>query len=204
MAEIEYFYTHISPWTYLGHRAFLDLARAQGAKVVFRPVVLGKVFANSGAQPLAERPKARQEYRLVELQRWRERRGLPLNLKPKHFPTNPGLADRAAIALLAAGEDPGDFSEAVMAACWVEEKDIADADVVKEKLSASGHDADAILAAAESDAAKATHEKNSADAVAINAIGAPTYVLSGETFWGQDRLDLLGDALASRRAPFRP
>lgn len=204
MAEIEYFFTHVSPWTYLGHRAFLDLAKAHGAKIAFRPVMLAKVFANSGAQPLAERPKARQEYRLMELQRWRDKRGMPLNLKPKHFPTNPGLADRAAIALVAAGEDPGDFSEAVMAACWVEEKDVADPAVVKEKLAASGHDADAILAAAESDATKATHEKNTADAVAINAIGSPTYVLNGETFWGQDRLDLLGDALASRRAPFRP
>jgi 2-hydroxychromene-2-carboxylate isomerase len=203
MAEIEYFFTHVSPWTYLGHRAFLDLAKAHDAKVVFRPVILGKVFANSGAQPLAERPKARQDYRLVELQRWRDRRGLPLNLKPKHFPTNPGLADRAAIALLAAGKDPGDFSEAILAACWVEEKDIADADVVKEKLAATGHDAERVLAEAESDSAKATHEKNTADAVAINAIGAPTYVLGGETFWGQDRLDLLGDALASRRSPFR-
>jgi len=204
MAEIEYFFTHVSPWTYLGHRAFLDLAKTHGAKIVFRPVMLSKVFANSGAQPLAERPKARQEYRLVELQRWRDRRGLPLNLKPKHFPTNPGLADRAAIALVAAGKDPGDFSEAIMAACWVEEKDVADPAVVKEKLAAVGHDADRILAAADADAAKATHEKNTADAVAINAIGAPTYVLNGETFWGQDRLDLLGDALASRRAPFRP
>jgi 2-hydroxychromene-2-carboxylate isomerase len=202
MAEIEYFFTHVSPWTYLGHRAFLDLVAAHGAKVVYRPVMLGKVFANSGAQPLAERPKARQDYRLVELQRWRDRRGLPLNLKPKHFPTNPGLADRAAIALIAAGRDPGDFSEAVMAACWAEEKDIADPAVVREKLSAAGHDADRVLAEADEDAAKAEHEKNTADAIALNAIGAPTYVLNGETFWGQDRLDLLGDALSSRRAPF--
>jgi 2-hydroxychromene-2-carboxylate isomerase len=129
---------------------------------------------------------------------------MPLNLKPKHFPTNPGLADRSAIAIAAAGKDPGDFSEAIMAACWVEEKDIADPAVVKEKLVATGHDSDRILAEADSDAAKAAHEKNSADAIAINVIGSPTYLLNGEAFWGQDRLDLLGDALASRRAPYRP
>jgi 2-hydroxychromene-2-carboxylate isomerase len=203
MAEIEYFFTHNSTWSYLGHRAFLDLAKAHGATVRNRPVILSKVFANSGAQPIAERPKARQEYRLVEMQRWRAKRGMPLILKPKHFPTSASLADRAAIVLVAAGMDPGEFSEAIMAACWAEEKDIADPAVVKEKLAAAGHDADRILAAAESDATKATHEKNTADAVEINAIGAPTYVLNGETFWGQDRLDLLGDALTSPRAAFR-
>lgn len=204
MAEIEYFFTHISPWTYLGHRAFLDLAREHGAKIVCRPVMLSKVFANSGAQPLAERPKARQDYRLVELQRWRDRRGLPLNLKPKHFPTNPGLADRAAIALAAAGVDPGGFSEAILTACWAEEKDIADPAVVREKLAASGHDAERVLAEADGEAARAAHEKNTADAIALNAIGAPNYVLNGEVFWGQDRLELLGDALATHRKPFRP
>ena len=204
MAEIDYFYTHVSPFSYLGHRAFLDLAKSHGAKVRFRPVMLPKIFAHSGALPVPERPKARQAYRLVELQRWRDKRGLPLNLKPKHFPANPGLADRAAIALVAAGKDAGDFAGAMLAACWAEEKDIADPAVVTEKLTASGHDAEAILKAAEGEEAKATYEKNTADAIALDAIGAPNYVLNGEVFWGQDRLELLGDALAAGRPAYTP
>lgn len=204
MAEIDYFYTQISPFSYLGHRAFLDLARTHGAEVRFRPVMLAKIFAHSGALPVPERPKARQAYRLVELQRWRDKRGLPLNLRPKHFPANPGLSDRVTIALVAAGKDPGDFAEAMLRACWAEDKDIADPAVVAEKLTAAGHDSDAILAAADGEDAKATYEKNTADAVALDAIGAPNYVLNGEMFWGQDRLELLGDALASGRPAYTP
>lgn len=202
MAAIDYYFTLISPWAYLGHRALLDLAAARGATVNYRPVMLAKVFENSGAAPLAQRPKARQDYRFVELQRWRAKRGLPLNLKPKHFPSNPSLADRTVIALLAEGRDPGGYAEAVFRACWAEERDIADREVLAAKLDEAGHDAERVLAAADSDPIRQTYEANTAEAVALNAIGSPTYVLGGEVFWGQDRLDLLADALESGRQPY--
>src|SRR5688572_4462779 len=164
--------------------------------------MLAKVFENSGGLPLAERPRARQDYRFLELQRWRARRGVPLNLKPKHFPTNPALADKSVIALVEAGRDPAAYMEAVFRACWADERDIADRNVVAEKLRASGSDPEPILAAAEREATDRTYQANTAEAVRINAIGSPTYVLNGEVFWGQDRLDLLAEALASGRAPY--
>jgi 2-hydroxychromene-2-carboxylate isomerase len=40
--------------------------------------------------------------------------------------------------------------------------------------------------------------------LAGGVFGSPSYVLDGEIFWGQDRLDLLDDALTSNRAPFKP
>ena len=203
MAAIDYYFTLVSPFSYLGHRAFLDLAEAKNTTVRYRPVMLGKVFENSGAVPLAQRPKPRQDYRFLELQRWRARRGVPLNLKPKHFPTNPALADKSVVALVEAGSDPGAYAESVFRACWAEERDIADRGVLAEKLAAAGHDSEAVLRAAESEAAQRIYEANTAEAIRINAIGSPTYVLNGEVFWGQDRLDLLADALESSRAPFR-
>jgi len=203
MAEIQYFFTHLSPYAYLGHRALIELAAAHGAAVVYRPVMLGKVFEHSGAVPLAQRPKARQDYRLIELQRWREKRGVPLKLKPKHFPTNPALADRTVLALLQAGRDPADYSESVFRGCWVEERDIADRAVLAEKLAAAGHPAEDILRAAESEAVERAYDENTAEAIRLNAIGSPTYVVDGEPFWGQDRLELLADMLASRRPAYR-
>ena len=202
MADIHYYFTLISPFAYLGHRALLDLAAAHGATVHYKPVMLAKVFENSGGLPVAQRPKARQDYRFLELQRWREKRGLPLNLKPKHFPTNPALGDRSVIALAEAGWDPADYIESVFRACWAEDRDIADRGVLAEKLTDAGHDVEAVLAAAEGDAVARRYEENTADAVRLNAIGSPTYVLAGEVFWGQDRLDLLADALESGRAPY--
>ena len=201
MPVIDYFFTLVSPYAYLGHRPFLELAAAHGATIRYKPVMLSKVFENSGALPLAQRPKARQDYRFIELQRWRAKRGVPLNLKPKHFPTNPALADKSVIALVEAGRDPGAYVEAAFRACWAEERDVADREVVAEKLRASGFDPEPVLAAAESEADR-IYQANTAEAVRINAIGSPTYVLNGEVFWGQDRLDLLAEALDSGRAPY--
>ena len=203
MPAIDYYFTLISPYAYLGHRALVDLAGKHGADIRYKPVILPKVFENSGGLPLAQRPKARQEYRFLELQRWRAARGLPLNLKPKHFPTNPAPADRSVIAIVAAGRDPADYMERVFRACWTEERDISDRDTLAELLAACGHDAEAALAAAEAPDAQQRYEENTGEAVRLNAIGSPTYVLNGEVFWGQDRLDLLAEALESGREPYR-
>ena len=204
MTSIDYYFTLVSPYAYLGHRAFVDLAARYGVGVGYKPMILAKVFENSGALPLAQRPKARQDYRLLELQRWRAKRGLPLNLQPRHFPTNPALADCSVIALSENSIDPAAFMEATFRACWAEDRDIADRAVAAEKLAAAGHDAEAVLSQAGSSDVRSRYEANTAEAVRLNVIGSPTYVLSGEIFWGQDRLELLEDALASKREPYRP
>ena len=202
MPIIDYYYTSISPFAYLGHQAFLDLAKAHGAEIRFRPVVLMGVWEHSGAVPLPQRPKSRQNYRLIELQRWREKRGVPLNLHPKHFPTNPTLADCSVIALVEAGTDPAAYAGMVFKACWADDKDVADADVLAGLLARAGHDADATLKAAASEAVAAIHKANTEAAVAAGVVGSPGYVLNGEPFWGQDRIELLADALNSSRPPF--
>lgn len=203
MAQIDYYFTLLSPWAYLGHRAFIDLAARHGAQVGFRPVILGSVFENSGAVPLAQRPQARQDYRFLELQRWRAKRGVELTLKPRHFPTSPSLADRTVLVLLGMAIDPGDYAERVFRACWVEDRDIADPGVLAEILDGAGHDAERCLGQADSEAVQRAYAANTAEAVRLNAIGSPTYVLNGEVFWGQDRLELLADALESGRPPYR-
>ncbi|WP_227819947.1 2-hydroxychromene-2-carboxylate isomerase [Marinobacterium aestuarii] len=195
-AKIDYYFTCISPFTFLGHELLIKTAAAAGAQINFLPTRLGPVFANSGAKPLGERPQARQAYRLVELKRWAKKRGLALNLQPKFFPSDPALADSCVIALLAARQNPAEFAGRVMAACWVDDKNIADSQVIRAALEACGFDADAILAAAGADATAATYDQNTEQAVALGILGAPSYVLNGEQFWGQDRLELLAEALA--------
>ena len=202
MPTIDYFFTLVSPFAYLGHRAFLDTAKVHGAEISFRPVALMGVWEHSGAVPLPQRPQSRQDYRLIELQRWREKRGVKLNLHPKHFPANPTLADRSVIALVEDGADPADYAGAVQKACWAQDKDIADADVLAGLLEQAGNNAGAILKAAESDVVAAIQKANTDAAVAFGVIGAPGYVLNGEPFWGQDRIELLADALASGRGAY--
>lgn len=202
-STIHYYFTSLSPWAYLGHAALLDVARRNGAEVAFKPVMLGEVWAVSGSVPLARRSPTRQRYRNIELQRYGELRGLPINLKPKFFPTDPTLADHVVIALVKQGKSPAGFMARVFAGLWAEEEDIADRATLARYLAEEEINPEPVLAAAESPDAAVTRQRNSEEAIAADAIGVPAYVLNGEVFWGQDRIDLLDRALATGRQPYR-
>jgi 2-hydroxychromene-2-carboxylate isomerase len=200
---LDYFVTLHSPWSYLGHQAFLDMAARHGAQVRVRPVRIFDLFAEVGALPLAQRPPTRQSYRLIELQRVREQRGLPLNLRPKFYPCDISLADRVSIALIGHGHAPHTYMSAAYAALWVHDADLADAGTLAALLQAQGLDADAILKTAGEDRVGAIYRDNTRAAIDAGLPGLPGYVRQGEPFWGQDRIDLLDAALTSGRAPYR-
>lgn len=200
--SIDYFFTVISPWTWLGHRQLMEIAARHGKRVNFRPVALAGVWEFSGAAPLAKRTPTRQRYRLVELQRYAQLRGVELNLQPKHFPVNPQLADRAIVALVQGGQDPAEFAFAAGETVWSREGDISDADMLAGLLSDLGFDAAATLEAAQGEASAQGLADNTQAAIAADAMGAPTYVYRGEPFWGQDRLDMLERMIASGREAY--
>lgn len=201
MAVIDYYYTSISPFTYLGHRAVEAVALKHGCAIAYKPIDLATVWEQSGAVPLARRAPLRQRYRLIELQRWAVLRGLPLNPKPAHFQVDPRLADQVTIALLDARLNPSDFMFRVFSGVWAREENISDPRILEAYLAELGFDADRILSAAQDEAAVERRLANSRAAIAADAIGAPTYVLAGEPFWGQDRIELLDHALESGRQP---
>ncbi len=202
MPHVDYHFTTVSPWSYLGHARFLEIARRHGATVSVHPTSFGPVFAESGGLPLPKRHPLRQRYRLSELQRWRLRRDLPLTLHPRFFPADATLADCTALAAVREGLDALPFVGAALRACWAEERDLADPDTVAALAAANG------LPVALSRGARARFEEEyragAAAALAKGVFGAPSFVLNGEVFWGQDRLELLEDALASGRAPMLP
>lgn len=202
MTEIDYYYTALSPWAYLGHAAIRDVADRHGVRLNARPVLISAVWAASGSVPLPQRSATRQRYRFIELQRYAELRGLPIVYKPA--PVDPSLADLCAAAIALEGGDPLDYAGRMLSARWAEGRDIADEAVVAAALEASGFDPVPIIAAARSEAASALRQRYSEEAVAADAIGVPSYVLNGEVFWGQDRIDLLDRALASGREPYKP
>ncbi len=100
-AVVDYYFATISPWAYLGHDRFVAMARKHGATVAVKPVNLGEVFPVSGGLPLSKRAPQRQAYRLVELARWSQFLGKPMNVQPAFFPVN---GDLAAYWILAANE----------------------------------------------------------------------------------------------------
>ena len=195
---VDYYFSPISPWTYLGHARFADMAQRYGAVVKVKPVDFGKVFPVSGGLPLARRAPQRQAYRMVELKRFRDHLRLPLNLQPKFFPAP---ADLAAQFIVAAGRAGGSaaamrLAGALLRACWAEERNIADAETLAAICAEQGMDGAALAAAAQSDAVKAEYADYTEEAVARNVFGAPSYVIDGEIFWGQDRLEFVERVLA--------
>ena len=191
--SVDYYFTPQSPWTYLGHQRFTQITRAAGAAVRVLPIDLGgKVFPISGGLPLAKRAPQRQAYRLVELKRFSAHLGVPLNLQPKFFPV---ASDDAARLIIAVGLNEG--SDAAMAvtgallrAVWAEERNIADARELAATLEALQLPARRL----EDSRAQAVQERYEADtqrAVDAGVFGAPSYLIDGELFWGQDRLDFV-------------
>lgn len=193
VTSVDYYFTPQSPWTYLGHERFTQIARAAGAVVRVLPIDLGgQVFPISGGLPLAKRAPQRQAYRLLELQRYSDYLGAPLNLKPKFFPVSDDDASRLIIAVdLHDGVDAAmTISGAIFSAVWAQERHIADEKVLAELLAECGLPAQR-LEQSYSQAVQERYEANTQQAIAAGVFGAPSYVIDGELFWGQDRLDFV-------------
>ncbi|PZQ84103.1 MAG: 2-hydroxychromene-2-carboxylate isomerase [Ancylobacter novellus] len=201
--SIDYYFSTHSPWAFVGYAAFQDVARRHGARINFRPVFLGELFAETGGLPLAKRHPARQRYRIVELKRWREARGLDFHLSPAHWPFDTGPADRLIIAAQIAGHDVGPLVGRLASGAWQRQENVADTAALAAILAELGLP-EALLELADSDKARAIYQTNHADAVEADVFGSPSYVLDGEVFWGQDRIELLDAALSSGRAPLTP
>jgi 2-hydroxychromene-2-carboxylate isomerase len=194
---VDYYLSPQSPWSYLGHARLLAITDAAGANVDLWPVDLGRVFPASGGVPLAKRAPQRQAYRLIELQRFASHLGLPLNLKPKFFP----VAGDAALRLLAVVKRADgnaaalELAGVMLRGVWADERNLADATDLTAMLAAAGLPAGRLSepAGAEVMQLAAAATKRAIDA---GVFGAPSYVVDGEIFWGQDRLDFLQRRLA--------
>ena len=202
--QIDYYFSLNSPWAYIGHKPVMEVAKTYGLKVNFKPVLLVELFSETGGLPLPKRHPVRQRYRMVELQRWRDKRGLTFHLQPKNWPFSPRLADGVVIAALEAGHDPAAFMQRVYAGVWEDQLDLADPATLARLADDSGLPGKQLVERSGSDEISAAYEQNRQDALAADVFGSPGYVLDGEVFWGQDRIELLADALKSGRAPYRP
>ncbi|GLK72272.1 2-hydroxychromene-2-carboxylate isomerase [Ancylobacter dichloromethanicus] len=200
---IDYYFSVVSPWAFIGHAPFLDLARRHGARVNCRPVLLGELFSETGGLPLSRRHPARQRYRMLELKRWREARGIEFNVNPAHWPFDPRPGDRLLIAAQIGGHDVAPLAGRLMSGVWQREENLADPATLAAVLVELGLPA-TLLEAAADDRTAIIYQANHDDAVAADVFGSPAYVLDGEVFWGQDRIELLDRALSSGRAPFTP
>jgi carboxymethylenebutenolidase len=195
---VDYYFAPQSPYAYLGHQRFSELIHAAGAQVNVLPIDLGgKVFPISGGLPLAKRAPQRQAYRLVELKRFSEFLGQPLNLAPKFFPV-PG--DEAAKLIIAVDRQDGTsaalaLTGAILRGVWVQQRNIADANDLA-KILGEQNLPERRLDDSHARAVQERYEAYTQAAIDTGVFGAPSYVIDGEIFWGQDRLDFVQRRLA--------
>ena len=187
--SIDYYFSPISPFAYLGGERLAKIAH--GAKVNVIPIDLAKVFPVTGGIPLKQRAPARLTYRLAELRRWRDYLDIPLVLEPKHFPTD---ANPAALMIVAAREQGLDalaLSQRILRAVWVDERDIADRDTLVALALDVRLNGKALLERSADPEIVGRYERDTQDAIKRGVFGSPTYVVDEELFWGQDRLDFV-------------
>ncbi|WP_317201299.1 2-hydroxychromene-2-carboxylate isomerase [Janthinobacterium sp.] len=192
----QYFFAPHSPWTYLGHARLVALAKQHGVQVEVRPFDLGKVFSVSGGLPLVKRAPQRQAYRLAELARWAEFLQLPLNVQPKFFPVSPDASAKLIIATrLALGVDVAlELAQALMRGLWAEERNIGDDETLVQIANSCELDGRMLLKSSQTASVQAEYERNTEEATAASVFGSPWYIVDGEGFWGQDRLDFVARA----------
>jgi len=200
MPTIDYYVWLASDWAYLGGVRFVQLAARHGLKINHIPMRMQDVYAGSGGILLANRSWQRQAYRITELKRWRSKLGIPVNIEPKFFPADVDLASCVVIAAQQRGLPVADFANAVMRAIWAEDRNVADPGVVAALADRCGLDGRALLDAADAAAVRTEYRGNTARALTAGVFGSPFYLFAGELFWGQDRLDMLEDAIVRSKA----
>ncbi|SDW71471.1 2-hydroxychromene-2-carboxylate isomerase [Ruegeria halocynthiae] len=199
MAQIDYFFATLSPYSYLAGMRLEEIAAKHGATINYKPLDIIALFGRTGGVPPKDRHISRIEYRAQELLRQSRNLDMPFNLQPAHWPTNMAPSSYAIIAAVRDGSgDVGKLCHLFLHACWAEEKDIADDGVIRACLEQAGFDpnlADSgLLVGAE------TYAANLEEAVDRGVFGAPFYITpDDQRFWGQDRLDDLDRHLAEMK-----
>ena len=207
MIELSCFYSASSPWAYFAGPRQQDIVRRHRARLILKPFDFQDVVPRTGGVPLRTRPEPRRTYHALELDRWRKYLGMPLNLMPKHYPQDGkpvGWNKPAGWMIIAAQErglDAPLLSHALLRALWAEERDTADPAVRISIADENGLPGKELQAEENSLKVQKLYGQYSEQAEKLGVFGAPTYVLNGERFWGQDRLEFLDRALAA--LPFK-
>ena len=190
MAEIDYYLFPLSPFSYLAGLGLEKVAARHGRDIAYKPVQLFRIFAEVGTPQIKDRHPSQRSYRLQDLARLARAKALPINLRPRHWPTNPMPASAAIVTAQARRRRRrARWCTASCARSGPRSATSPRTRRSRDVLAAAGFDpalADrGLLTAVE------TVERNTDEALRRGVFGAPSYLVGDEIFWGQDRLPLL-------------
>ena len=201
MIEVSCYYSLSSPWAYFAGPRLQDIVRRHHVRLLLKPFDFQEIVPRTGGVPLRTRPEPRRTYHALELDRWRKHLGMPLQLTPKYYPADgkpAGWNKPAGWMVIAAqerGMDVQRLSHALLRALWAEERDTSDRKVRVAVANENGLPGEELAAAEQGAPVQALYRTYSDEAERLGVFGAPTWVLEGERFWGQDRLKFLERAL---------
>ena len=201
--SIDYYFSVLSDWAYFGGERLENLARRQHAQINYKPMKLAEVYAGTGGIILQKRSKQRQDYRVVELERWRDHLGIPITIHPRFYPTDDTLAACAIIAAARAKMDTGRLTNLIHRAIWVEEQDVSDEATLHRIIAVLDPNPAKLLEAARSSSVREELDRNTREAQDRGVFGSPFYFFDDEPYWGQDRLDFLEAAIVRVRSAER-
>jgi 2-hydroxychromene-2-carboxylate isomerase len=191
---VEFLFDVGSPYSYLAYRHLPTIAQASGASIVWTPVLLGGIFQATGNRSPAETP-AKREHLETDLQRWARAYNTHYASNP-HFPINTLMLMRGAVALQMRDETQFQrYLAAVFEAMFGQPENLGDPQVLGRVLMREGFDPTELLALTQSQAVKDQLKRNTEEAIARGAFGAPTFFVGDDMFWGQDRLHFVEAAL---------
>ncbi len=194
--RVAMYFDYSSPFAYLGSTQIERVAGPHGVEP--KPFLLGALFRSIGTPmvPLDAMPAPKRRYQRAELDRWAAHWGVPFHFASR-FPVR--TVDALRLTLLAPPDARFALVHALMRATWVDDRDPADHAVLRDAAREAGLDAALVERTGEArDALRAATD----DAIARGVPGAPTFAVDGRLFWGQDRLDFVGRALAGWRPAF--
>ena len=196
--EVEFWFEFASTYSYVAAMRIEAAATRVGARVLWRPFLLGPIFTEQ--QGIKDSPfnvnPVRGRYMWRDLERLCAKHGLPWR-KPSVFPRNSILAAR--VALVGAEQPWGPaFVRAVFVANFARDQDISQRAVVEEALAQVGADVPTVLSRAETPEIKQGLRDQTTRAAQLGIFGAPNFIVKGELFFGQDRME---DALEFLTGP---
>jgi len=194
---ITFYFSLLSPWVYFAGPRLHALAARHEASLDYRPVDLLRIFRETGGTPLAQLSSARRAHRRAERDRWSKLLGMPVTEQPRHHPVSERGAACCVMAAEAMGHAPWPLAHSLLEAVWRHDQDISDAETVVAIAAAQGIDPAAMREAFGDPTLGARFDDTTAQAMADGIFGVPSFVLGGEMFFGQDRLDFVERALAA-------
>lgn len=195
-------FDYSSPFAYLGSTQLAAITARTGARFELRPVLLGAIFKSIGTAnvPLFAMPAPKQRMMPFELARWSDHFGVPFKFASR-FPQNTVKALRMTIAAPDAKREA--LFHALFRTIWADDGDLASDDDLRRVATEVGLDAEEAMAWTSSEAMKTALREKTEAAVAGGVFGVPTFEVGGELFWGQDRIELVEDAIRAASSAAR-